>query len=191
MGRPPRKTAYVVAKAQRKGTLQAELEMHRKKPLLESTKEHIGHILDNTKIMDLAELAAALGITFVVHDLIIGTDVLIQKVAKNYNSMTNVFSDLTGVPVIGGILGELSIPTDTILTLLGVNLSVAPPKRPGYVQVPEKAPETSAEPDTQFQIFTWLISFSLAYIIVRHAGQLIGLLDKGIGSVLGLLMGAV
>lgn len=45
--------------------------------------------------------------------------------------------------------------------------------------------------DMTQEMFFWLISFCLAYIVVRHAGQLIGLLDKGISSVATMLLGIV
>jgi len=36
----------------------------------------------------------------------------------------------------------------------------------------------------------WLVSFALAYCLIKYGGQLIGLLDKGLVPVLTLLMGA-
>jgi hypothetical protein len=52
MGRIPKKTAYWVAKRARAGQLQAELEAHRRKPLEESLKEHIGKALDRTNPLE-------------------------------------------------------------------------------------------------------------------------------------------
>lgn len=52
MPRPPKKKVRVLAKAQRMGELQAEREFHKKKPLQESLREHIGKIIDNVKIPD-------------------------------------------------------------------------------------------------------------------------------------------
>jgi hypothetical protein len=174
MGRPAKKKVYVEEKARTKARLQAELEMHRKKPLEESTKEHIGKIIDNTKVLEIAEMVAVAGMTFVVHDVILGTEELLQKVGENYNTFSKAYTTLTGNPSAGQILAGFSIPTETLLALVGVNLT---------------KDKTTAAPDMNLQVFMWLISFSLAYVIVKHAGQLLGLLDKGMGDILGLLLG--
>jgi len=175
VGRPAKKKVYVEEKARTKARIQAELEMHRKKPLDESTKEHIGKIIDNTKILEIAEGVAVFGMTFVIHDVILSTEALLQKVGANYNAFAKAYTTLTGNPQASGILASFSIPTETLLALLGVTLT--------------QKGQTPTAPDMNLQVFMWLISFSLAYIIVKHAGQLIGLLDKGMGDVLGLLMG--
>lgn len=48
MPRPPVKKTLKLAEAQRTGELRAEAKAHKKKPLMESAKEHIGKILDQT-----------------------------------------------------------------------------------------------------------------------------------------------
>jgi hypothetical protein len=35
----------------------------------------------------------------------------------------------------------------------------------------------------------WLVSLSIAYIVIKHGGQLIGLLEKGLTNVIPLLLG--
>jgi hypothetical protein len=57
LGRPARKKCYAEAKATRKGQLQAELEAHKKKGLAESAKEHLGKMIDNIDLFDLASFA--------------------------------------------------------------------------------------------------------------------------------------
>ena len=79
MGRPRKKSMYVEAKARRKGELQAELEFHRRKPLEQSMKEHIGKLIDNFRL-DPLEIAAVGGMTFVIHEFIMKTPELTRKI---------------------------------------------------------------------------------------------------------------
>ena len=160
MGRIPKKTAYWVAKMQEKARLQAQVEMQRKKPLDVSIKEHIGKILDNTKLSDIAEVAAAIGLTPIVKNLIETTASLASK-AKSLFQAEAAFQ----------MLPFTYFGIDPF-SLFGV---------PGQ----EKPKKT----DITLELFTWLMAFSIAYILVRHAGQLIGLLEKGLTSIVPLLMG--
>lgn len=50
-----------------------------------------------------------------------------------------------------------------------------------YAQVPEKIRETPEWAE-------WLLSFAMAYILVRHGGQMFGLLDKGLKQVVSLML---
>ena len=153
MGRPAVKKSYKEAKAAEKGRLQAAAEAHRKKSLEESAKEHIGKIIDNTKVSDIAEIMAAIGLT-----------PMVEQVIKNAPNIASAVHNI--------FLGELTWPLAFVFPL---NM---------FLPVQQyKKPEES--------VFTWLISFSVAYIIVRHAGQLIGLLEKGLTSIVPLLLGVL
>lgn len=150
MGRPAKRKVYVEEKARRKAQIQAEVEMQRKKPFDVSIKEHIGKIIDNTKISDIAEVIAAIGFTPMVENII------------------KMNPDLTGI-VKKIFIGEVTWP----LAFMGFG---------GLIPLEAQKKPTES-------VFTWLLSFSIAYIIVRHAGQLIGLLEKGLTSIVPLLMG--
>jgi hypothetical protein len=50
-----------------------------------------------------------------------------------------------------------------------------------YQQVPEKLKEV---PDWA----EWLLSFAMAYVLVKHGGQMFGLLDKGLKQVVSLML---
>lgn len=40
-------------------------------------------------------------------------------------------------------------------------------------------------------VMEWIVSFAMAYIIIKHGGQLVGLLDKGLVAVVPMLLGVV
>lgn len=56
-----------IAEARRKGELKAELEMHQRKPLEESTREHIGKLIDNLKL-DPVDVLIYLGLGALSYD---------------------------------------------------------------------------------------------------------------------------
>lgn len=57
-----------------------------------------------------------------------------------------------------------------------------------YLPLPEGALKKAAEQTPDW--FIWLESFAVAYIIIRHGGQLLGLLEKGLSVVVPMLLGA-
>jgi hypothetical protein len=62
MPRPPVKKTRKLAEAQKRGELEAERKFHKKKPLEESFREHVGKILDN--IDQPGEIALDAGLAF-------------------------------------------------------------------------------------------------------------------------------
>lgn len=57
-----------------------------------------------------------------------------------------------------------------------------------YLPLPEGELKKIAEETPDW--FVWLESFAIAYIIVKHGGQIMGLLEKGLTSVVPMLLGA-
>jgi hypothetical protein len=179
LGRPARKKSYAEAKAAERGRIQARVEAERKKPLDVSLREHIGKVIDNTNITDIVEVIAAVGLTPVIYNVILSEQKLFDQVKL-----------IIGMPI---ALASGNIPayvTDVIglvfgaLSWLGVPYKEKPIK-PG--ETPAVTPKVPAE----VNYMTWLVSFSIAYIIIKNAGQLIGLLDKGLEKVVPLLLGVV
>lgn len=159
MGRPPRRTAYVVAKAQEKARLQAQREDHRKKTLEESAKAHIGKIIDNTKITDIADIVAAIGLT-----------PFVKKIVDTIPDAVNIWTRSVGY-----VAAFEALPV-SMLT--------------GWF--PFGQPQSTVEKSKDgldTNVLGWITSFSIAYIIVRHAGQLFGLLEKGLASIVPMLLG--
>jgi hypothetical protein len=168
LGRPAKKRTYVEAKAAEKGKLQAQLEMHRKKPLEESFKEHVGKIIDR---IDPFEAVAILGVTVIVHDVIKETPNLLDRVSKGPapEDFWGQFVKQMGYAAGGIITPAIQVGAgqakETVTTLL----------------------------HTENEAMLWLESYALAYILVHHAGQIFGLLGdtmKSLPLILGFLMGA-
>lgn len=158
MARIPKKREYFLAKAREKGRIQAQLEMHRKKPLEESAKEHIGHILDNVQI-DPLKLLAIGGATIFIHNYISSNPGLLQAI--------------------------MTIPEAASLTAESIAEWATFPFGMIFMQAPKPTGKFQLPPDWM----VWLGSFFIAYILINHAGQLIGLLDKGLGSIIPLILG--
>lgn len=154
LGRPAKKRCYAEAKATRKGQLQAELEFHKKKPLEESAKEHIGKMIDRVEPF---EVMAIIGTTIIVRGIISSTPALMEKVKI--------------------------LQHPEFLLMGGIGVLAAQ-----YLPLPEGKLKEIVEETPDW--FIWLESFAIAYIVVKHGGQLIGLLDKGLSSVVPLLLGA-
>lgn len=119
--------------------------------------------------------------------------------------------DVSAKEHIGKILDNLKIDPIETLAILGMTITVyniitgterlmnwvtnLPNPMPS--QFPQAASAAASQVlGTQTNKFiipndwnVWLISLSLAYIIVRHAGQLIGLLEKGLSTVIPFLLG--
>lgn len=80
MPRPPVKKTFKLAEAAALGKASGEIKAHKKKPLLESVREHIGLMIDR---IDPLEIAAVVGTTYVLHETILAsTDVLNKITAK-------------------------------------------------------------------------------------------------------------
>lgn len=168
MGRPAKKRTYVEAKAKRKGELQAEYEFKKahstlKKPL--EFLEEQGKTLISK--IDPFEAAAVLGTTYLVHEMIRGSDDLLKKIGKHPVSIQLSDIWLKAFQAVGAF-------TET------VPLSQRKSEDVAYQSVLEGLGITD--------MHVWLVSFALSYIIVRHAGSLIGLLDKGLMTVVSLLL---
>jgi hypothetical protein len=258
------------AEARTTGELRARLKMHQKKPFDESLKEHIGHILDNATISEIAELTAVLGVTFTVHQIIVSTKNLLDKamqiitapntiveqaVSGNTYGVINVYLQALHdwLPFIGqyvpttigqgpsGVLYDVtytSMPSGTqgseknvsqerINQIKGAsgacpygftyaNTSLLPtfpnwvcqdntdanhmvtPNKNWYtdVSVVQSPPNPSGQTGTNINTFQadlmlWLLSFGVAWCIVKYGGQLLGLVGSGLEKIVPFLLGVV
>jgi hypothetical protein len=169
LGRPAKKKTYWESKKKRLGELQAEREMHRKKPLEESFKEHIGKMIDR---VDPIELVAVAGMTVIVHQTVIGAEDLLKKVSTitnlPFSLSTGTFQALTSGSTQGFFITEIKTFGD-ILTNLGII-------------------KTTAENSTPNEILTWMVCFAIAYVMIHNAHQLLNIMDQGLGAVIGLML---
>lgn len=121
----------------------------------QSLREHMGKFIDSAKIGDVTKLVAILGMTVLVKNVIDSTPELVDK-AKEL--------------VVPGYALALLFPFTALpfLPALGA-AAAAPPKE--QLEIPEH--------------LEWLISFTLAYIIVTHFGDLV----QGMGNVVSGIKG--
>ena len=163
MPRPPVKATLRLAEAQEAGILRAQLKAHKKKPLLESLKEHIGKMIDR---IDPLETFAVIAGTFIVHDVIVSTE-----------KFANALQDLAQKGAKG--TGGLSIDFFNYLKLMFGQLNISNLKA-GFEQT-----VSSQEADTikfdDFQI--WAVSFVVAFLLIRMAQNI------NISSVSSILTG--
>ena len=129
------------------------------KGFMRSLQDHVGKAIDR---IDPIEAAATFGLTYIIHDLILKT----EELKKTLDDITAVPITIDSEKYRIGLHGYYPEEEAKLGGLVGQSL--------GWVSV--------------FPM-DWLISFSLAYCIIKYGGQLIGLLDKGLVPVLKLLMG--
>lgn len=151
--------------ARQKGTLRFKKS---KKGLELSIREHIGKIIDKIDPMDII---AILGFTFIIKQIIIEN-----------------FEDRIVELIYGkGILGLIAFAGPTVYGIFQYIRPILEAK--GLWPREEEMKKALDIP--QIEIFEWILSFALAYIIVKHGGALIGLLDKGLNSVVGMFLGVL
>ena len=146
------KRLEVEAAAVSRGTEIGKAQAHKKKSLIDSIKEHIGRMIDNTNLLDVAAVATG---TIIIHGIIIHSPELKQK-AMNL------------API--AVLGAAGIPYTLALEQFqawGFFGNVQPLKD-----------------DWPY----WIAAFFIAFILVRNGAQIIGLLDKGLGQIVGMML---
>ena len=142
------KRLEVEAAAVARGTEIGKAQAHKKKSIIDSMKDHVGHMIDQCSLLDVAAVAAG---TLVIHGIIINSPELQSKA-------------LTLVPI--GVLGLAGVP---------------------YTMVWQQLFPGQAEPLKDEWPY-WIAAFFVAFVVVRNGGQLLGLLDKGIGQIVGLML---
>lgn len=159
--KPPKKLKKakrleVDATAVARGTEIGKIQGQAKKSVEQSLKEHMSHWIDSINPLELFAIGSG---TYIVHELIVNTPLLMQKASVFGISAT--------------ILGAAGVAFTYVtehLNLFGENK-------------PEKLSD-----DWRL----WVISFFASFVIVRHGGQLLGLMKDGAGSlstVVGALLG--
>jgi hypothetical protein len=168
MPRPPVKKTQKLAKAKRLGELRAEREFAKSLTLTDSLREHISHMIDK---IDPLELAAVGGMTWLVHDTILTNEGLLNSL----NVLIGAFSTVATHPWEVWLTG--------IMNYLGLGWWA--PLR--MDQPPGVIPAEVMATLSKNQIVSWVVSLTIAFIIVRHAGGIITALGSGLGSLTGLI----
>lgn len=159
MGRAAVVKNYKEGKARKRGELQAQIEYDRKKPL-----DFKSIITDALKKIDALELLAVSGLTVAVHGLIITTADWLQK-AQSFGISFTRGLDLSDFFYNGFIWVREQITGE-------------------HINTPEEPKE-----DFWQEMMVWITSFVIAFIVVRQAGQLMGLVEKGLMTVIPFFLG--
>ena len=152
------KRLEIEARATSRGMELGKADAHKKKSLIDSAKEHLGHWIDN---VDPLELTATLGLTVIIHGLVVASTDLLTKVEAYQHEMPEMYKAFPELEK--RWLFEHGQKESLVTTVTGI---------------------TKAIPDWGI----WLTSFSIAYILVKHGGQVFGMLGEGIGG-LGKIVG--
>lgn len=166
--RPPKKLRKLkkIEKEAFAVTLGAELakfKAHSRKPLIQSVKEHIGKMVDNCNALDVMAVVSG---AYVIHQLIMATPQL-QQQAKNF-----VWTAAIALPFAAWLTPFITAAA--------------------WSQAAQQAPQIKPEEIFKREEWKiWLISFFIAYILVRHGGQILGLVKDGtakLSEIVGLML---
>jgi hypothetical protein len=140
--------------------LKTKWKLAKKKPLWVSLRKHIGMILDNAKPHEIAKLVAILGMTIIVKQVIDSSETLMGEL----DLIKRGKAMAPGLPGFG----------------FGLALSL------GYKIHGVPTPEYEGLfPDWM----DWLISFTLAYIIVENFGEIMHAAGNVTSSIKTILLG--
>lgn len=166
MGRPAKKRTYVEAKARRRGELQAEAEYRKKETVkkledLPIIKNPVGTItgMVESEIERIGWIEAGA--------IGIGTVIIHGLVTSDKDLSKHILQIFSSATLGLGAWGAASWLTQEVI------MRVIPTEEPAEI------------PDWQL----WAASFFCAFIICKYAGQLVGLLEKGLGNVVPMLLG--
>jgi len=135
--------AAEIAAAVRMGTAQAEQKLHEKKSLLDSLREHVGRAVDR---VDWLELAAIGGLTYLIHGVLVSTEAFVLKVQEK--------------PLL--ILGWINVSVPLIL--LGALGKPSP-------ELQKKMDELAAGIEGKLDLPIWILSFVIAFLVIRYGMQ--------------------
>ena len=157
IGHPPTHTSKNIvkkeeriAKAREKGRIEGEYAAHDKKSFMLEIKEHFGHVIDNTKMNDWVEIIAAVGITPIIHDAI--------SVSEN---VLNILGKVVGLDV-------AIAKSDIISGSFGVYTTIMKWVQQNFQS--QTASQTQP-PAITSELLSWLLSFSVAYMIIHFGRQ--------------------
>ena len=166
MGRPAKQKAYWEAKKAEEGRLAAQRADENKRGIFEKLQPYIENV---TKHLDVMEVGAILGATFLIHETLIGLGPALKGSA--------IGGLVTEVTAVGK--GDLSQTApaklwDEIVALTKGDFSKTAfgflfPK----TEKDANAIEAGTSPVFSVDLTLWLISYTLAFFLIRHGGQIL------------------
>lgn len=174
------KEARAVAKASEEGKLAGHYSEHKRKPLDESFREHLGKFIDKLTPKDMIDVVAAIGLTPIVYSSV-----------KDIESITATVTTLFGkAEKITNPLGNLVLNPNPIVTVgAGIGIEIWN-LISGFINPKKSITETASPQDllsSGGEVFQWLLAFSISWCIVKFGDKLINAGIVGIGDIVGLL----
>lgn len=170
MGRPPVKSSKAVAAAQTKGRLEAETKFWDKQPLTKKLKRLLWRKLEE---IEPIKIAALLGTTYFVHETLLTLDSVVNRVSQVLKSPKAALT-AAGWEY---MLAPFSFAALPFLPLFGTMI--------GSETIDIKKTQTP-------ELILWLLSFIIAYMLIEHGGEVLGMLlggEKQIGTLALALLG--
>ena len=154
-----------------KSELQAQKEWNRKQPLFDKIKRFLGE-----HIKEIPEWVAIAGMTILVKQVIEASEPLQAKAAEGAVKLAGASADITKLA-----FEFQAIPS--LVSSLGITVTETSELQKAILE---------ALDSPQAEMLQWLLAFTIAYILVKHMGQIIGLLGDVVGGltkIVPLLMG--
>ena len=161
MGRPPVKSTKACAMAKRKGELEAETKFWDKQPLTKKLKRLLWKKLEQIDPMETTVILAG---TYLVKQVIEASEEITATVVakaeylRKRPAMSGAWA-LSGIIAgpLGGAISTAFMPEDA-------------EAKAGYLKLMDTGSVEAIE---------WLLSFVIAYMLVKHGGEIIGMLTDG------------
>lgn len=163
--------------AEAKGRIEGEYAAHKKKSIMEKLDEHLGKMIDRLEFKDILDCVAAAGLTPVIHEAIIASVTVGSILEKAQVTATGALIGTAIFPGLGTLAGGI----------IGFVVSNFLPQPAGQeISVSGLIPPSQVKP-----FLEWLLSFSIAWCIVKWGDKMIGIgitSLAGIGSLLGVTL---
>lgn len=157
MPRPPVKKTRVLAEAEALGKAIGEMKAHKRKPLEESLREHIGKMIDR---VDPLELIAVVAGTFIVHETISSIESTVSKIATlaQQGSKKGEVGSADLFNYLGIMFGQVNI-----FNLKVGEVAWGNPEKEG---IPNSDKNGSSMTN---DLMTWGVSFLISYLLIQKA----------------------
>lgn len=170
MGRPAKKKNKAEAGARRLGELEAETKFWDKQPLLKKLKRLLWKKLEE---LDPIKVAGLIGTTYFIHEILVTTDSVVNRIVQVVKS-PRAAATAAGWEHMLAPFSFAALPflplVSTIIASETIDITKA------------RTPE----------MIIWALSFIIAYMLVEHGGEVLGMLiggEKRIGTLALALLG--
>lgn len=187
--KPPKRLTDNKKAAQRAGmVLTAKLNnllkwKNTKKGFYYSIRRHIGRWIDQ---IDPIELAAIVAGTILLKPLVQGEIELVKNLwtrGVNASTLLREGAKNIALPTTGGLAQQASGILEIGIAIANM-FGIKPPQAQQQAVQPQEIGSDVPE------WFYWLLSFFIAFIVVKYGGQLLGLTEKGLKAIVPMFLGA-